>query len=252
MLPRLVRKTILALAMGLFVYLVAAGWGKLAAGLAAAGCLAAVGALTVWLPRAAHRAFERGDFDRAALLYAALRHGLLDGGARGAAEVSLAACDLARGRYPAARRRLDRVELGALSEAVRSAWHNNCAYALVRAGGDADAALEHVGRALALRPEVVGFRHTRGVVLLALGRVDEAIGELDAVWEALEGADPPPLLEAERCFDLGSAWQSKGEPEYACDYFERAQRAAPASIWAERAAARAEPRRRRPGSAALP
>ena len=87
-----------------------------------------------------------------------------------------------------------------------------------------------------LRPGVAGFRHARGVALLALGRVDEAIRDLDAVWEALEGADAPPLLEAERCFDLGTAWRRKGARDYARDYFERAQRAAPDPPGAERAA----------------
>ena len=43
------------------------------------------------------------------------------------------------------------------------------------------------------------------------------------------------FLEAERCYDLGMAWRHKGEGDYARDYFERAQRAAPESRWAARA-----------------
>jgi tetratricopeptide (TPR) repeat protein len=214
---------------------VAWGYGRLAAALTALGELIALAAVTIWLPRAAHRAFERGGFGRSAFHYHVLRWLTLDREARRSIDVSLAACDLARGEHARALRRLGAIEPDQLGEAARSAWLNNRAYALARSGRDAAAALDCADRAIALRPEVPGFRHTRGVALLALGRTDEAIKELDAVWSALEG-DPPPMLEAERCCDLGLAWTRKGERDYARDYFIRAQRAAPDSVWAARAA----------------
>jgi tetratricopeptide (TPR) repeat protein len=251
-LVRLARKALIAFAMGAAVYYAARGWGKPAGALTAAGCLAVVGALTVWLPRAAHRAYERGDYGRSALSYTIVRWGLIDRAARQSAEVSLAACDLARERFSNALRRLDRVDRACLSEAARSAWYNNRAYALARAGSDAASALECAENAIGLRPEVAGFRHTRGVALLALGRVDEAIRELDAVWDTLDGADAPPLLEAERCYDLGGAWRRKGERDYSRDYFERAQRAAPDSLWAERAAEQLGESRESASHVALP
>jgi len=217
--------------------------GRLAKGLTLLVCLVIIGAVTVWLPRAAHRAFVRGDPGRSALWYWILRRMLLDPAARAAVEVSLAACAIARDDFVGARRRLERVGVQRLSEAARSAWLNNMAYALARAGTDPAAALARSDEAIALRPEVAGFRHTRGMVLLALGRLDDAIRELDAVWDAHGGEEP--LLEAERCYDLGNAWRRKGEREYARDYFERTQRAAPGSRWASRAAeelgARPEP-----------
>jgi hypothetical protein len=88
---------------------------------------------------------------------------------------------------------------------------------------------------MALRPDLSDFRHTRGLVLLGLGRLDEALRELDAVWQRRVSDNTSPLLEAERCYDLGSAWLKKG------DYFDRARRAAPDSPWAARAAAAMPP-----------
>jgi tetratricopeptide (TPR) repeat protein len=192
------------------------------------------GLLPSGVPRMAHRAFRRGAFGRAALGYGLLRRVSLDPGARGSLEICLAACDLARGRPGRALERLDRMRTDRLPAAARAAWLNNRAYALVRDGRDADEALEHIDEAVALRPEVPGFRHTRGIALLAAGRPDDAIRELDSLWGEA-GDEHPPLLEAERCYDLARAWRRKGEPEYAADYFQRARRAAPGTTWAERA-----------------
>lgn len=231
---------------------VAAGVSRFATSMTVIAGLALIGAVAVWLPRAAHKAFVRGDHARAALWYQVLRALSLDGEARASIAVSLAACDLGRERYDRALARLGRVDTDALSEATECALLNNRAYALARSGGDAGAALVASERAVALRPHVPGFRHTRGLALLALGRVDDAIRELDAVWDALDGDDPPPLLEAERCCDLAAAWARKGERDYARDYLERAQRAAPASPWAARAAAELGETRDRASSVALP
>ncbi len=89
-----------------------------------------------------------------------------------------------------------------------------------------------VEQAIALRPQVAGFRHTRGILLLDMGRLDEAGRDLEATWRESDGSD---LLESERCFDLGRLWTARGQAEYAVDYYERAWRASPDSSWAEAA-----------------
>jgi tetratricopeptide (TPR) repeat protein len=206
----------------------------------AIGAFAAVmilaGAILVWLPRAAHRAFLRGRHRRAMLYYRVLRRFFFDRGARASIDVSLGACALAEGDHERALALLARVDPELLGESARAAWLNNRGYALARSGDDPGAALESAAEAIALRPDVAGFRHTRGIALLALGRLDDAIRELDAVWREQTAAESTPLLEAERCYDLGVAWARKGERDYARDYFERAHRAAPDSTWAAQAA----------------
>jgi predicted Zn-dependent protease len=207
--------------------------GAVGAGVAVAA-VALVGLIYIWLPRAAHRAFRDGDFDRARRLYWLVGVLRLSAAAVQAAQLSRTACDLALGRYPTALVGLERIGESTLDESGRAVWHNNLAYALARMGTRPDDALSSASAALELRPQVAGFRHTRGVVLLAAGKVDEAIRELDAVWTTGD-AEATGLLEAERCVDLGRAWLAKGEIEYALDYFVRARRAAPDTSWAEKA-----------------
>lgn|GEM_PF-1072300 len=233
-LGRLVRAVLVLGALGTATA-IAFGAGRFIGSIVLVGGLGLVGAGTAWLPRAAHRAFRRGDFDRAALYYGVLRWLVFDPAARESVEVSRAAADLARLRTEPGAGRLDRVRSDELSDAATAAWLNNRAYALARGDVDARRALELVDRAIASRPDVPGFRHTRGLALLVLGRVEAAIRELDAVWGAFDGADAAPVLEAERCYDLGCAWEKKSHGDYARDYFERSQRAAPESVWAERA-----------------
>lgn len=210
------------------------GGPALAAGL---GLLLAAGLGLVVGPRLAHRWFRGGRFTRAQLAYRALGWLRIDREARAALEVSAAACLLGRQRHPDGLRRLERIDEASLGETTRAVWLNNRAYALARTGGDLHRALADIDRAMALRPDLSDFRHTRGLVLLGLGRLDEALRELDAVWQRRASEDPSPLLEAERCYDLGAAWLRKGDPAYAADYFDRARRAAPDSPWAARALA---------------
>jgi tetratricopeptide (TPR) repeat protein len=193
-------------------------------------------AIKFWLPRSAHKSFRSGDYGRAAFLYRVLGVPLLSREARASISVSLAACDMARERYDDALRRLERIEPSRLSESARAAWLNNRSYALTRSEDQLEAALEYAREAVSLRPDLPGFRHTRGIALLATGRLDEAIRELDEVWREIAQKQAAPLLEAERCYDLAVAWATKGEREYATDYFERARRAAPDSTWGQRAA----------------
>jgi tetratricopeptide (TPR) repeat protein len=222
-----------AVAIGLIS--VAAQFGRWL-GLAVAALVFGVGLALAWLPRGAHRAFRAGEVRRARMAYRVLRSVMFDRWARAAVDVSLAACDIAREEYARALAALERVDPAHLAEPVRAAWLNNRAYALARLREQPEQALSYVTEAIDLRPQVAGFRHTRGIALLSAGRVDEAIRELDAVWRSQRPEDESPLLEAERCYDLGMAWMGRGEADYAADYFERATRAAPASAWAQRAA----------------
>ena len=211
--------------------------GRLAAVLALIVATAVVAVVFVLFPRLAHAAFERGEFGRAAVYYRLVRFFVANPESRGSIDVSLAGCRLARADWQGALTDLADVEPEALGPTARAAWYNNRAYALARGGTDPADALLAIDEAVRLRPDVAGFRHTRGVVLLALGRTDDAIAELDAVWQALAGEGAPPLLEAERCYDLGLAWSKKGEAEYAKDYFARAVQIAPRSDWGVRAQA---------------
>lgn len=232
MAARLLR-TVLVLAVVCAIVLGAAQFGAGPAAAAGGVCAAVLIAAWWWLPRAAHKRFGKGEYGRAALYYSVLRRCRFDPTARASIEVSLAACALARNDWGAALQILGTLEPSALSDSARAAWLNNRAYALARSGDDLAAALACSEEAIALRPDVAGFRHTRGVALLGLGRTDEAIRELDSLWKELAGEEVRPLLEAERCYDLGVAWRKKGESDYAKDYFERARRAAPESHWAE-------------------
>lgn len=234
------RFTALLAAVALLFLLRAFAGGRMAI---VTGALLAVAALflLVLLPRMAHRAFRGGAFARAGLLYRFLATLRLDGGSRAALRVSLAACWLGRERYRDGLALLDAINPAALRESARAAWHNNRAYALARSGGDPAQALLDSDAAIALRPDLPGFRHTRGLALFAQGRLDEAIRELDAVWQRGGSEEAAPLLEAERCYDVGLAWSRKGQSEYAADYFDRARRTAPGSPWSERAAARLPP-----------
>jgi tetratricopeptide (TPR) repeat protein len=231
---RFLRRLLLPLVLGAIVF-VAGQAGRAAGFAAAAAALAFVGIVFLVIPRMAHRAFERGDHRRAAVLYRILRVFVVEPASRGALDVSLAGCLLARGDWDGALGALGRVDTAQLNLSARAAWYNNRAYACARGDRDRAAALELVDEAVKLRPDVPGFRHTRGVVLLELGRIDDAIRELDGVWARLAGEEAPPLLEAERCYDLGVAWSRKGEREYARDYFARAQTVAPLSTWASKA-----------------
>ncbi len=250
---RVVRRAlriVVAAALGVGAIVGAAQLGRIP-GLLAAACVFAAGLTIMWLPRAAHRAFRAGDARRARTLYRVLHAVMFDPWSRASVEVSLAACDIALQNYREALAALDRVNIAHLAEPARAAWLNNRAYALARTPDQAEVALRCIGEAIELRPQVAGFRHTRGIVLLALGRLDDAIRELDAVWRSQRAEDESPLLESERCYDLGTAWLHKGELDYAADYFERARKAAPGSAWAERAASQLDRRQAPPERSAV-
>lgn len=207
-------------------------------GLVAFGALiVGFGGAFVVLPRLAHDAFERGNFRRARRLYRVLRLYVIDRSVRAAIDVSLAGCRLAASDWGGALADLGRVVPERLAPSAKAAYLNNRAYAHARGRLDPSAALRDAEEAMALRPDVAGFRHTRALALYALGRLDEAAAELDGLWQRMGEGESSPLLEAERCYDLGLVWRDKGELDYARDYFQRARLVAPASPWSSLALA---------------
>lgn len=187
---------------------------------AAMGVLLAV--LRLALPAAAHAAFTRGDLAAAHRRYRALatlawlRH------RRTAALVSLAAVELARGELDRAEAHLAALDERALDGDARAAYLNNRAMIALRRGRSLAEAAALAEAAVALRPDVPGIRHTYALALLAQGQLDAAIAAFDELHRMTE---LPPLLEAERCDDLASAWLQRGEADYAAEYRQRAAQA---------------------------
>ena len=179
--------------------------------------------------RMATKALGRGEWKRARRLYCFLWLTSLDATQRCGCRLSLAACAATRGDYQLALQRLAAVR-DKLEGALLAVSLNLHAYCLGREKRDMRDALAMSERAIQLRPQVPGFRHTRGMLLLELGLLEESARDLQATWRESDGND---LLEAERCFDLGRLWSARGHDEYASDYFERAWRASPQSRWAE-------------------
>ncbi|HEX3475271.1 MAG TPA: tetratricopeptide repeat protein [Kofleriaceae bacterium] len=187
------------------------------------GVAAAVAAtvwLLLWLPRAAHAAFETARYAPAARRYRLIAALAFTAARERAALLSSAGCDVATGRLAAAERILARFDPGALAAAERVTWLNNRACVTLEAGGDPRAALDLADQAVALRPDVPAVQHTRATALIALGRFDDAIGVLEAMRA---GGELSPALEAMRCRELARAWDHKGQPDYAADYRDRAR-----------------------------
>jgi len=188
--------------------------------------------LVLWLPRAAHGAFEAARYASAARRYRLIAATAFSAARERAALLSRAGCDIAAGRLAPAEHILARFEARfatgsgagfdgrALDSAERVTWLNNRACIALEAGRDPSAALALVEEAVALRPDVPAVQHTRATALIALGRFDEAIGILDAMRT---GGELAPALEAVRCRELARAWEHKGQPDYAADYRDRAR-----------------------------
>ena len=185
------------------------------------GALAVGFALFAWLvlPRLAHGAFEAGRYRRAARRYRLIELCAPSARRRRAARLSRAGCAVAMDRHADAASLLARIDGAALDTSERAVWLNN--RACVTLVTDPHAALALVDEASALRPDVPALQHTRGMALLAVGRVDDAISVLDGMRA---GDELPARLEAERCRDLAKAWAVKGQADYAEDYRQRASR----------------------------
>src|SRR5258705_1516351 len=172
-----------------------------------------------WLPGSAHRAFERGLLDRAARRYRYVGALAFTPTRERAALLSRAGCHVAARRIEVAERLLALVDPAKLDAAERAVWLNNRACAQLEVGSDPHAALALAEEATVLRPDVPPLHHTRGMALLAVGRIDDAITVLDGMRA---GGELSPRLEAERCRDLAAAWERKGQAAYAEDYRLRA------------------------------
>ncbi|HEY4241056.1 MAG TPA: hypothetical protein VGM88_14635 [Kofleriaceae bacterium] len=180
--------------------------------------VAATGALVVWLPRAAHGAFEAGRFARARRRYRLLAAAAFSPSRERAARLSLTGCDVSLGRIAGAAAQL--AAFGPATPTERVVWLNNRACALLAAAASpAVDALALADAAVALRPDLPAVQHTRALALIALGRTDEAIAVLDAMRAA---GELPASLEALRCRDLALCWEQKAHADYAADYRARA------------------------------
>jgi len=180
-------------------------------------------ALFTWLllPRLAHAAFEAGRYARASRRYRVIEVLAPSARRRRAARLSRAGCAVAMERHGDAGALLARIDGAALDASERAVWLNN--RACVALASDPQGALSLVDEASALRPDVPALQHTRGMALLAVGRVDDAIAVLDGMRA---GGELPARLEAERCRDLAKAWAAKGQTDYADDYRQRAEKLA--------------------------
>lgn len=176
--------------------------------------------LLLWLPRSAHRAFEIGRFDRAARRYRILALLAFSAYRERAATLSRAGCDVASGKLDRAEAALADIDPASLETSERAVWLNNRACADLDANRDSVRALATADEAIGLRPDVPAIQHTRARALLAVGRLDDAIAVLDAMRT---GGELAPQLEAERCRELATAWERKGQADYASDYRERAR-----------------------------
>jgi predicted Zn-dependent protease len=226
--PRRVRRAVLVVSWAIvataFVF-VGSAFGGAGIALGVALVLALWVWQWLWLPRAASSSFAAGRHASAARRYRLA--GVLAAAPqrRRAALLSRIACHVAAGEDAIARRLMASIASDALDVAERAVWVNNTA-CLALARGEATAALALADEATALRPDVPALQHTRGMALLAVGRVDDAIAVLD---QMRAGGELAARLEAERCRDLARAWTQKGEAAYAEDYRLRAEALSPST-----------------------
>ena len=176
--------------------------------------------LWLWLPRAAHAAFEAGGFGAAGRRYRVLEVLAPSATRERNARLSRAGCAVAAGQLALADELLAGLDGGTLAPAERAAWLNNRACADLAASRDPHAALALAEQASALRPDVPALQHTRAMALLAIGRIDDAIAVLE---QMRGGGELSPRLEADRCRELARAWSAKGQTAYAEDYRLRAE-----------------------------
>jgi hypothetical protein len=176
--------------------------------------------LVLWLPRSAHGQFAVARFASAGRRYRLIGASAFTASRERAALLSRSGCALAAGHHAAAERLLGQLDAATLTTAERVTWLNNRACLALAAGDDPAAALALADDAIALRPDVPAVLHTRASALIALGRLDEAIGMLEAMRA---GGELAPGLEAVRCRELALAWERKGQPDYAADYRDRAR-----------------------------
>ncbi len=156
---------------------------------------------------------------------------------RATLQLHLAACHLADGKYEEGRRLLDALDREQLGAGVQGIWENNYAYYLLCTRRDPGEALAQCDRASALDPGNPAFRSTRGIALLALGHVEDAIAELQAAIDAGVRTQGPAAM-AENYFHLARAWEAQGELAYARDHYLKSVNTAPQTRFGAKSAER--------------
>lgn len=154
---------------------------------------------------------------------------------RATLQLNLAACHLASGHYEEGGEVLRTMDKEGLPDNLHGIWENNYAYYLLSTGGDAREALKLCDQASGLNPSNPAFRSTRGIAQLSLGRVDEAIAELQAAVDAgLENQGPAAM--AENYYHLAKAWESHGEVAYARDHYLKSVNIGPETLFGRKSA----------------
>ncbi len=152
-------------------------------------------------------------------------------------QLNLAACHLASGKHEEGGKVLRTMDKEGLPKTLLSIWENNYAYYLLSTGGDAREALKLCDKASGLNPSNPAFRSTRGIAQLTLGRVDDAIAELQAAVDAgLETQGPAAM--SENYYHLAQAWESRGEVAYARDHYLKSVNIGPDTLFGRKSAGR--------------
>lgn len=156
---------------------------------------------------------------------------------RAAMKLQVAACALAQGNPEEGLQLLASLDREQLDEASRAIWLNNFAYGTLFAGGRPEEAFAACNEATALQPDNPAFRSTRGIALLTLGHVPDAIAELQTSVDAGLRRQGAAAL-AENYYHLAQAWEAQGEHAYARDHYLKSLNVAPRSRYGRKSADR--------------
>ena len=196
------------------------------------------GIVTVDLARSGRRVltdFRKGRYEQARRGTQWLLRWSIRRRSRSTLRLNLAACHLASGDYEAGGAELAAIDHEGLADNVRGIWENNYAYYLLCTKGDALEALRLCDKAATLNPRNPAFRSTRGIAHLALGRIDDAIAELQAAVDA--GPESQGLAAmAENYHHLAHAWDLRGERAYARDHYLKSVNIGPDTLYGRRSA----------------
>ncbi len=196
------------------------------------------GVLGIDLARSGRRVladFRQGHYDRALRGSRWLLRWTFRPSSRATLQLNLAACHLAAGDFHLGNDVLQAMDRDALPADLRPIWENNRAYHLLLTGGDPRDALSLCDKATSASPTNPAFRSTRGIALLRLGRIDNAIAELQSAVDAgLERQGVAAM--AENYFHLAQAWELRGETAYARDHYLKSVNTGPETRFGQRSA----------------
>ncbi|CAN5918687.1 hypothetical protein BH11MYX2_BH11MYX2_13930 [soil metagenome] len=175
--------------------------------------------IQLWLPRMAHAAFSVGKWKRATRYYRLIGALAFRARRKRSAVLSRGACAVGAGDHDQAATLLAALDGTELESVEHAVLLNNLACLSLDTGAPATDALALAEQAIELRPDVPALQHTRARALLVVGRTDDAIAVLDGMRA---GGELAPWLEGQRCRELATAWETKGQAEYAAEYRSRA------------------------------